>query len=86
MDTNPNVEHLSDEHAVVGDRRIDVSNRSHLGRRKVEINWPSIGSVDLATAKRFAADLQTAIEIAERYAERNARQALSNRIARESKN
>lgn len=80
MDTNRNVEYRTDDHAVVGENRIDVTNWSHLGQRKVEINWPSIGAVDLATAKRFAADLQAAIEIAERFSERNDRQQLFTRL------
>ena len=82
MDMNRNVEYRADDHAVVGENRIDVTNWSHLGQRKVEINWPSIGAVDLATAKRFATDLQAAIEIAERFAERNDRQQLFTRLNR----
>jgi len=80
MDTNRNVEHRADDHAVVGENRIDVTNWSHLGKRQVRVNWPSIGAVDLATAKRFAADLQAAIEIAERFTERNDRQQLFTRL------
>jgi len=71
MSKHENMTYRTDDHAVVGENRIDVTNWSHLGQRRVEINWPSIGAVDLATAKRFAADLQAAIEIAERFAERN---------------
>ena len=50
--------------------------------RQVHVSWPSIGAVDLATAKRFAADLQAAIEIAERFAERNDRQQLFTSLNR----
>ncbi len=80
MDTNSNVEHRTDDHAVVGENRIDVTNWSHIGKRQVRVSWPSIGAVDLATAKRFAADLQAAIEIADRFAERNDRQQLFTRL------
>ena len=80
MDTNSNVEHRTDDHAVVGENHIDVTNWSHLGKRQVRVSWPSIGAVDLATAKRFAADLQAAIEIAERFTERNNRQQLFTRL------
>ena len=81
MTKNENVTYRADDHAVVGEHHIDVTNWSHLGQpREVEINWPSIGAVDLATAKRFAADLQAAIEIAERFAERNDRQHLFTRL------
>ena len=82
MDTNRNVEHRTDDHAVIGENRIDVTNWAHLGNRQVRLNWPSLGSVDLATAKRFAADLQAAIEIAERFAERNDRQQILTRLNR----
>ena len=82
MSKNENVTYRTDDHAVVGENRIDVTNWAHLGQRRVEINWPSIGAVDLATAKRFAADLQAAIEIAERFAERNDRQQLFTRLNR----
>ena len=80
MSKNENVTYRTDDHAVVGENRIDVTNWAHLGQRRVEINWPSIGAVDLATAKRFAADLQAAIEIAERFSERNDRQQLFTRL------
>ena len=82
MSKNENVTYRTDDHAVVGENRIDVTNWAHLGQRRVEINWPSIGAVDLATAKRFAADLQAAIEIAERFTERNDRQQLFTQINR----
>ena len=82
METNSNVEYRADDHAVVGANRIDVTNWAHLGQRRVEINWPSIGAVDLATAKRFAADIQAAIEIAERFAERNDRRPILTRLNR----
>jgi len=82
MSKNENVTYRTDDHAVVGENRIDVTNWAHLGQRRVEINWPSIGAVDLATAKRFAADLQAAIEIAERFSERNDRQQLFTRLNR----
>jgi hypothetical protein len=49
----------------------------------VENNWPSIGAVDIATAKRFAADLQAAIKVAERFAERNERQKVCAQILKE---
>ncbi len=84
MDKNSNVEYRADDHAVVGENRIDVTNWSHLGQRRGEINWPSIDAVDLATAKRFAADLQAAIEIAERFSERNDRQQLFTRFNRDA--
>ena len=71
MNKNENVTYRTDDHAEVGENRIDVTNWTRFGQRRVEINWPSIGSVDLATAKRFAADLQAAISIAERFSERN---------------
>ena len=71
METNSNVEYRADDHAVVGANRIDVTNWAHLGNRQVRLNWPSLGSVDLATAKRFAADLQAALEVAARFSERN---------------
>ena len=80
MSKNENVTYRTDDHAVVGENRIDVTNWAHLGQRRVEINWPSIGAVDLATAKRFATDLQAAIEIAERFSERNDRQQLFTRL------
>ena len=82
VDTNGNVEFRTDDHAVVGEHRIDATNWSHLGQRRVEINWPGIGAVDIATAKRFAADLQAAIKVAERFAERNERQRLFNQLNR----
>ena len=62
--------------------RIDATNWPHLGQRRVEINWPGIGAVDIATAKRFVADLQAAIDVAERFAERNDRQRLFNQLNR----
>lgn len=71
MSKNENVTYHTDDYAVVGEDRIDVTNWERLGQRSVKINWPSIGEADLATAKRFAADLQAAIEVAERFAERN---------------
>lgn len=71
MNKNENVTYHTADYAVVGEDRIDVTNWERFGQRRVEINWPSIGSVDIATAKRFAADLQAAIEIAERFSERN---------------
>ena len=83
VDTNGNVEYRTDDHAVVGANRIDATNWSHLGQRRVEINWPGIGAVDIATAKRFAADLQAAIEVAERFAERNERQNVCAQILKE---
>ena len=67
MDTNRNVEYRTDDHAVVGENRIDVTNWSHLGKRQVQINWPSIGAVDIETAKRFVVDLQTAIAVASHF-------------------
>jgi len=67
MSTNDNVTYRADDHAVVGEHRIDATNWSHLGKRQVRVSWPSIGAVDIETAKRFVADLQTAIEIAERF-------------------
>ena len=82
MDMNSNVEHRTDDHAVVGENHIDVTNWSHLGKRQVRVIWPSIGAVDLATARRFAADLQSAIEVAERFAERNDRQQILTRLNR----
>ena len=83
VDTNSNVEYRTDDHAVVGANRIDATNWSHLGQRRVEINWPGIGAVDIATAKRFVADLQAAIEVAERFAERNERQNVCAQILKE---
>ncbi len=65
-----NVTYHTDDYAVVGGR-IEVTNWDRFDRRRVQINWPSIGQVDIATAKRFAADLQAAIEVAERFSERN---------------
>ena len=82
MNKNKNVTYHTDDYAVVGEDRISVTNWEHFGQRRVEINWPSIGAVDLATAKRFAADLQAAIEIAERFSERNDRQQLFTRLNR----
>jgi hypothetical protein len=78
-----NVEHRTDDHAVVGESRIDVTNWPRLCKRQVRVSWPSIGAVDLAAAKRFAADLQTAIEVAERFAERNERQNVCAQILKE---
>ena len=82
MSKNENVTYRTDDHAVVGENRIDVTNWAHLGKRQVRINWPSLGSVDLATAKRFAANLQAAMEVAERFSERNDRQQLFTRLNR----
>ena len=82
MSKHENVTYRTDDHAVVGENRIDVTNWAHLGKRQVRVSWPSIGAVDLATARRFAADLQAAIEIAERFAERNDRQQLFTRLNR----
>jgi hypothetical protein len=71
MNKNENETCHTADYALVGEDRIDVTNWEHFGQRRVKINWPSIGEADLATAKRFAADLQAAIEIAERFSERN---------------
>ena len=82
MDRNINVEERADDHAVVGEHKIDVTNWKHYGKRQVRVSWPSIGATDLAAAKRFAAELQAAIEIAERYDDRNFRQQLVNEATR----
>lgn len=69
---NENVTYRADDYAVVGDHHIDVTHWSHLGQpRKVEINWPAIGAVDIETAERFVADLQTAIAVARHFTARN---------------
>ena len=71
-----NVEYRADDHAVVGQTRINVMNWGRC-QRQVRVSWPSIGAVDLATARRFAADLRAAIKVAERFAKSNDRQRLA---------
>lgn len=71
MSNHENVTYRADDHAVVGEHHIDVTNWSHLGKRQVRVNWPSIGAVDIETAKRFVDDLQTAIAVAATFDAQN---------------
>ncbi len=72
MNPKNHVTYRADDYAVVGEDRIAVTNWSHLGQpRQVEINWPSIGAVDIETAKRFVTDLQTAIAVAATFDAQN---------------